>query len=909
MRGLASQIISPVRATLLFVVTLLTMVAAATLLLGSQPAQAQSSSQDSVMIVLDVSGSMNRSSGTEPGQSRLDVAKEALSSAVGGLQPGSIDLGLRTFSRCGTSLVVPLAPADPGAFIAQVDSIRAGGLTGIETALRAAVGDLAGSTGKRTIMLISDGAETCGGNPCAAAADLLANTGIEFIVNTVGFQTSGTSAEGQLQCIADATGGTMTPVDDLDGLFSVIDDAVRTCTTSLIECYAPEVRFHPQERYFPMDANDFVTGSALTWVHDADGIQRRCADDEVRVARPDPFKLGQGEYHAQQKEPAGRFTRECVHFGRKYNTTQYTRPFSDAPGNTEAGQRITTRTGETLEEGDGFVLEWMNYDEDDNIPIGLNENPGIAGRVAAPMYAQMFESPVYGTAIIYHMFYGFDPKARDTRIDETAAHEGDWERIIVVLNANDEPTQVRFEGHGCKGDFFEMNSYVPWDKMSNAEAPPTTPGTGHLVDGTHPVVYVAEGSHASYPYLRERGEKACPADIPGPIDAASGTNDETRFDSTVSAIWRPWEDGLLRDAQAECWYGFGGGWGDSGDLLSIVNRADDTGPAGPHWNINGLPANTLCGPPQSTEVDPGTDSSEYEDRIRAQLVGYTPNSQVVVSLASVEVGVAVVTIGADGTAVVEFTVPDGFEPGAHTIIFRDAATGEILSTHPMNIFPPPECIIEGSGASIPNDVDGDNLLDTCDRFLTTGPAADFDGDGVPNSADNCPRVPNADQAGLVRSPIGFACDIAQGHNAAASLFAELTGSLPGPGTPLIPRGAPELVPIPAEILESPTLGADTVLPPGPTSPYGFGSAPNPQIGSPAIEIEPAADTAPATSAPVQPLLAEIVQLPTAESTATPTIIAVTGAEDRQLASAGVNLLALGFAALGYARLVRRRQAS
>jgi hypothetical protein len=59
------------------------------------------------------------------------------------------------------------------------------------------------------------------------------------------------------------------------------------------------------------------------------------------------------------------------------------------------------------------------------------------------------------------------------------AHEGDWEVVNVVLSADEQPVEVGYSEH-CLGQ------RLPW-----AAAPRS--------DDTHPVVYVAAGSHANYP--------------------------------------------------------------------------------------------------------------------------------------------------------------------------------------------------------------------------------------------------------------------------------------------------------------------------------------------------------------------------------------------------------------------------
>ena len=66
--------------------------------------------------------------------------------------------------------------------------------------------DFAGVPGTKTILLVSDGSETCGGDPVAAAKALIA-TGYNLKVAVVGFGVAGNArARDQLSAIAAATG-------------------------------------------------------------------------------------------------------------------------------------------------------------------------------------------------------------------------------------------------------------------------------------------------------------------------------------------------------------------------------------------------------------------------------------------------------------------------------------------------------------------------------------------------------------------------------------------------------------------------------------------------------------------------------------------------------------------------------
>lgn len=85
--------------------------------------------------------------------------------------------------------------------------------------------DLASATGRRSIILVSDGEETCGRNPCEVAATL-ASRGVDVRIDVVGLGVQG-STRNQLQCIAKVGRGTYTDASDTDDLTSSLERARR----------------------------------------------------------------------------------------------------------------------------------------------------------------------------------------------------------------------------------------------------------------------------------------------------------------------------------------------------------------------------------------------------------------------------------------------------------------------------------------------------------------------------------------------------------------------------------------------------------------------------------------------------------------------------------------------------------
>jgi len=166
-----------------------------------------------VGIILDTSGSMRK--GLD-GKRRIDIAKSALRQLVGdGLAEG-VPVALRTFggrgsnkaSRCETRLAQPLEPLDRAAALKLVKKLKAARKTKtpIGAALRAMADDLAAATGSHTIVLITDGAETCGDDPDAAVAELRAS-GVDVNLNIVGFALDDEELKAQMAAWAEAGAG------------------------------------------------------------------------------------------------------------------------------------------------------------------------------------------------------------------------------------------------------------------------------------------------------------------------------------------------------------------------------------------------------------------------------------------------------------------------------------------------------------------------------------------------------------------------------------------------------------------------------------------------------------------------------------------------------------------------------
>jgi hypothetical protein len=270
--------------------------------------------------------------------------------------------------------------------------------------------------------------------------------------------------------------------------------------------YAPSVYLAPGEAYLPMSAGTFVAQSSLSWAHDTG-----CPDATVAERTTiDASKLGAGGYQHQIADVL------CVEHGTQYKSNELTRP--------RQGDKPNVPTAE------GFFL---------NFPNTQRSGQGTA----APVYYE-YSAHKYVT---YWFFYAFnDAPAPIDSFD----HEGDWERISVQLDAQDNAVTVAF---------YEHSGYctLPWSQVAQESA--------------HPVAYSAVGTHATY-------WKA------GTFPLVGGLANDVTGKGTS---WKTYQT-TLSDAHAQGWFGFGGAWGEVGEV------EDSTGPLGPssfkgpapsNWNV------------------------------------------------------------------------------------------------------------------------------------------------------------------------------------------------------------------------------------------------------------------------------------------------------------------------------------
>jgi hypothetical protein len=183
-----------------------------------------------VELILDASGSMLQ---RMDGRRRINVAKEVLTSAVRDLIPAGTPVALRVFGHrepdaCRSDLEIPLAPLHANTAAATIESIQAMNLarTPIAASLAAVESDLGGAAGGAIVVLVTDGEETCDGNP-EAVITALRDRGIEVSLNIVGFAIDDAELAAQFEAWAKLGGGRYFAASDPGDLRNALEIALR----------------------------------------------------------------------------------------------------------------------------------------------------------------------------------------------------------------------------------------------------------------------------------------------------------------------------------------------------------------------------------------------------------------------------------------------------------------------------------------------------------------------------------------------------------------------------------------------------------------------------------------------------------------------------------------------------------
>jgi len=189
--------------------------------------------QYNVEIILDASGRMAE---VIDGKSMMDWAKESIENFSSNL-PKEANVALRVYGHKGTGsdsdkqlscssseLLYEMQTFDEAKLNDALNQFQPSGWTPIAESLIQAKEDFANFSGDKNtniIYLVSDGVETCDGDPIKAAKDL-AESSVTPILNVIGFNVDG-NGQNELKKIAEAADGTYSTVRNVEQLQAEFD--------------------------------------------------------------------------------------------------------------------------------------------------------------------------------------------------------------------------------------------------------------------------------------------------------------------------------------------------------------------------------------------------------------------------------------------------------------------------------------------------------------------------------------------------------------------------------------------------------------------------------------------------------------------------------------------------------------
>lgn len=277
-------------------------------LLFSTAVHAQTS-DTRVMFILDGSNSMW---GQIDGTAKIDIAKDVMSDLITDWDE-TVDVGLMVYGHrrkndCNDIEMVALpGPVARSTLIDKVKSISPRGKTPITTSLLRAVYEGGGTQGNYSVVLVSDGLETCEADPCNAVFALeIVNPGLD--VHVVGFDV--TQEESQaLQCIAERTGGQFFRAGNASELQKALGETIAVAT----EPVAPPTPAEPvpSQRLLAKlcETCDPLPELKVNWtIRDADGAI--LFDGLGLLYRDDP-KIAPGTYMITARYESGVLLREA----------------------------------------------------------------------------------------------------------------------------------------------------------------------------------------------------------------------------------------------------------------------------------------------------------------------------------------------------------------------------------------------------------------------------------------------------------------------------------------------------------------------------------------------------------------------------------------------------------------------
>ena len=191
-------------------------------------AGAETAEISDLVLIVDYSGSMNAK--MKDGDTKVASAKKCVTDLIDKL-PNDLNIALVVY---GTSkprgcedidVVQPLGPMDKAALKTKIAGFNASGMTPIAASLTKAGEEIKKAKGGSAIVLVTDGAESCHGDPAGVAAKLAAEFGVKFGINVIGFGIE-PKEKAELASIAEKGHGKLLTVENASELAGALQKVV-----------------------------------------------------------------------------------------------------------------------------------------------------------------------------------------------------------------------------------------------------------------------------------------------------------------------------------------------------------------------------------------------------------------------------------------------------------------------------------------------------------------------------------------------------------------------------------------------------------------------------------------------------------------------------------------------------------
>ncbi|MGI9425398.1 MAG: vWA domain-containing protein [Hyphomicrobiaceae bacterium] len=221
----------------------------------------EAAAAEKIILVLDSSGSM---AGKISGKRKIDIARGAVSDLLSTLQPGT-ELGLIAYGHrrkddCSDiQTLSAVTKPDSRRIMSAVNRLRPIGKTPLGQSVLMAAKKLNYTEDKATVILVSDGKENCGVDPCALGK-MLGSQGVNFKTHVIGFNLRRGEDAG-LRCLARNTGGMYVEAKDAPALKKALKVTVEQARAAPPEPPKPQ----PESAIGGLKVRAFVKQGGPEW--------------------------------------------------------------------------------------------------------------------------------------------------------------------------------------------------------------------------------------------------------------------------------------------------------------------------------------------------------------------------------------------------------------------------------------------------------------------------------------------------------------------------------------------------------------------------------------------------------------------------------------------------------------------